>query len=257
MAASPFSTMLYSSALHRQLLFVYCRCMADPIAGREGDLAAICTVAGRIRCFFEEIQQGHALGVSPGPHDEPWTLEYQRLGVVIYAETLPWKYLLRVGSGFEACSQLMMTLPVPAELVSYWSLVHSYLWSTSKAIVEGADEQIERHERMSASDIGPLAPAIINFGTLATLVSVNGAATLVQAARMVETSCGWVAECPITELERRWLKRYSRGERTLDLATHYGYSERNFYRMLNKLWQRMGVDNRAEAVTKAIKNGWI
>ena len=47
------------------------------------------------------------------------------------------------------------------------------------------------------------------------------------------------------------------GDRTLDIAADDGYSERSLYRALSELWERLGVDNRLEAIALVTDNGWL
>ena len=231
--------------------------MASDLNGPTDVVEAIGTAAGRIRRFFEAIEQGHSFGLGPGGHDEPWTLEYHRLGVAIYSQTLSWDYLLGLADAFEDCADLMVTISVPADHGLEWSYMQQYLRSATKAIREAAERPVGDHEMKTASDIESTTPPVMPFGQLAKLVSAAGAATLVSVGRKIELLCGQHDDCPITEQEKTWLRRISEGDRTLDIATDDGYSERSLYRALSDLWDRLGVENRVEAVALANKNNWI
>ena len=109
----------------------------------------------------------------------------------------------------------------------------------------------------NAEDIEPVAPAVVLFGKLAGLVTAEGAMYWASSVGRIEAHFGTVDERPITEQEQVWLRRMSNGDRTLDIATDDGYSERSLYRALSELWDRLGVDNRIEAIALATRNGWI
>ena len=231
--------------------------MANGLNAPADVLASIGNASGRIRRFFEAIEQGHQFGLGPGGHDEPWSLGYHRSAVQIYAETLSWNYLLGLSDAFEDCADLMVTVPAPQDLAMEWSLVQQYLRSATKAIREGADGPIGDHDSKTASQIEPTTPPVMPFGKLARIVSAQGAAALVLAGRRIELLCNQDDDCPITEQEKVWLTRIANGDRTLDIAADDGYSERSLYRAMSELWERLDVDNRVEAVALATKNGWI
>ena len=231
--------------------------MANGIDGPADAVGSIGTASGRIRRFFEAIQQGHEFGVGPGVHDEPWTLEFQQIATSVYAETLSWGYLLGLSDAFEDCADLMLALGVPDNHAVEWTRIKQYLQFTAKAIREGADGPITDHEHKTASDIEPTTPPVMPFGKLAQLVSAAGAETLIDAGSKVEQLCGEYDSCPITEQEKIWLNRLHHGDRTIDIAVEIGYSERSLYRALHELWERLGVDTRTEAIALAFKNGWI
>jgi len=213
--------------------------------------------ARRIRRFFEAMSQGHDFGISPGPHDHPWTLEFQRDATPIYAETCPWEYLLGLCNAYEELADLMDTRPATDELKTEWTHMQEYLRSTGTAMRSRAPDEVGPLMLAHAEDIEPQAPPVVLFGRLATLVSIEGARNWAQEVGRIEAWCGQEASCPITEQERVWLRRISAGDRTLDIARDSGYSERSLYRALADLWCRLQVDNRVEAVAVATKNGWI
>jgi len=215
------------------------------------------TAAVRIRRFFEAIEQGHQFGLGPGEHDEPWSFDFQQSVVDIYAETLSWEYMLGLCDAYEDCADLMVAIPAPLDCALEWSQMQQYMRSAVKAIRGSAEVPIDGLELKSASDLEPTAPALVPFGKLAKVVSAEGAAALVSAGNKIALLCGQGDACPITEQEQTWLTRISNGDRTLDIATDDGYSERSLYRALSELWERLGVDNRLEAVALATKNGWI
>jgi len=61
----------------------------------------------------------------------------------------------------------------------------------------------------------------------------------------------------IPEEQIEWLRSLASGSTIARLATKAGYSERAMYRLLNRLYSRMGVKNRTEALMKASERGWL
>jgi DNA-binding NarL/FixJ family response regulator len=57
--------------------------------------------------------------------------------------------------------------------------------------------------------------------------------------------------------EVRWLVRLSEGRRVLDLAQEMGYSEREMFRRLHRLYDAMGVCGRTEALLAAQRWGLV
>ena len=53
------------------------------------------------------------------------------------------------------------------------------------------------------------------------------------------------------------LARLKAGAAIADLAAEMGHSERSMYRVLARLWDRLGVPNREEGVRKAAEEGLV
>lgn len=222
------------------------------------DLHVICVAGRRLRRFAESLKQGHEFGSGPGHHDEPWSLEFQRLCVAeVYLKTLSWQYLVNTGAAFADCADLMVLNSRPSDEPQDWLIVQQFLRSCAEAISEAAPDNVELKETKTADDISSRAPAVVPFGSIASLVSVEGAARLAAAGSAVERTCSRLGGNPLSESEQVWLKRLSRGDRTIDIARDHGYAERSLYRALSELWERLGVANRSEAIALATKNGWI
>jgi DNA-binding CsgD family transcriptional regulator len=64
------------------------------------------------------------------------------------------------------------------------------------------------------------------------------------------------ADYGVSDRELDWLQRLSRGERGIDIAVRHGYSERDFYRAQQRLWQKLKVPGRNHALVLAARNGW-
>ncbi|MEU4339435.1 DNA-binding response regulator [Micromonospora lupini] len=54
-----------------------------------------------------------------------------------------------------------------------------------------------------------------------------------------------------------WLRRLSSGWTVARLASDTGYSERAMYRLLQSIYQQIGVDTRLEAIVLAHEEGWF
>lgn len=57
--------------------------------------------------------------------------------------------------------------------------------------------------------------------------------------------------------EARWLQMLATGATVAELARHASYSEREMFRLLNRLYQRMGARNRMEALLIAARSGLL
>lgn len=219
--------------------------------------SAIGLVAGRVRRYGEAIAQGHTFGIEAGEHTELHTLSYQRAATPIYAETLPWSYLTELAAKFNEAAAQMAMVEVPDNVAGPWETVRSYLRSATTALTEAAPGPPKTATPEDIATIAPTTPPVMRFGHLARIVHPNGARQLIAAARAVEQACGEDDECPLSEQEKSWMVRIINGDRTLDIAEDDGYSERSLYRALSDLWERLGVDNRLEAIALVTDNGWL
>jgi DNA-binding NarL/FixJ family response regulator len=62
---------------------------------------------------------------------------------------------------------------------------------------------------------------------------------------------------PLQPHEVEWLRELARGVTVGQLASRVGYSERAMFRLLRRLYARMGVRNRTEALISAYQRGWL
>ena len=219
--------------------------------------SAIGLVAGRVRRYGQAIAQGHAFGIEPGNHVELHTIEYQRAATPIYAETLPWSYLSELAAKFNEAAAQMSMVDAPDEIAESWDVLHGYLRSATTALTEAAPGPPKTATPEDIATIAPTTPPVMRFGHLARIVHPDGATRLIEAARQVEHACGEDDVCPLSEQEKSWMLRIIDGDRTLDIAADDGYSERSLYRALSELWDRLGVDNRLEAIALVTDNGWL
>jgi DNA-binding NarL/FixJ family response regulator len=73
------------------------------------------------------------------------------------------------------------------------------------------------------------------------------------ASRPAQDEDEWVP----SPLEVGWLRELTLGTSVTQLADRAGYSERAMFRILRKLYIRIGARNRTEALIRAHERGWI
>lgn len=61
----------------------------------------------------------------------------------------------------------------------------------------------------------------------------------------------------VDDVEAGWLRALAAGETVAALAERIGYSERETYRLLGALYQKLGVTNRTEAIIWATRHGLL
>ena len=61
----------------------------------------------------------------------------------------------------------------------------------------------------------------------------------------------------LTEREGEVLAAVARGERSKEIALHLGISERTVKAHLASIYNKLGVDSRAAAITVAVQRGWL
>jgi DNA-binding NarL/FixJ family response regulator len=61
----------------------------------------------------------------------------------------------------------------------------------------------------------------------------------------------------LEDAEVLWLRQLASGVTVARLAASAGYSERAMYRLLNRIYDRLGVTNRTEALLRANVYGWL
>ena len=77
-----------------------------------------------------------------------------------------------------------------------------------------------------------------------------------EVARAIADGAGSSSGLPgIGSEEIRWLQMMANGKTVAELAAQVGYSEREMFRLLRQLYDRMSVRNRTEALLKAAQCG--
>ena len=97
---------------------------------------------------------------------------------------------------------------------------------------------------------------------LADVVTVvrSAAARETLLPRQVAASLCGSTSAPVPELrpqELRWLRRLADASTVASLARQSGCSEREMYRLLNGLYNRLGATNRTEALLRAQRSGLL
>ncbi len=74
---------------------------------------------------------------------------------------------------------------------------------------------------------------------------------------MAERGLRAVAPGEMDETEVGWLRALAAGDTVADLAGRLGFSEREMYRRLRRLYARIGARDRTDALLKAARWGWL
>lgn len=71
------------------------------------------------------------------------------------------------------------------------------------------------------------------------------------AQLLAEEALRQADECLLTEEESDWLRELSAGRKVHEIAAAAGYSERSMFRLLLRIYRRLGARNRTEALLAA------
>ena len=224
--------------------------------------AQVRVACGRIAGGAAAIVEAHRLGVSEGPHERPWTLDYHRDAVHIYSESLPSWYQGDIAALFGRCVETMARCSIPARLAEDWVIVTDYLVSARIAILDWLASMDSRPRRCASASASTVTeqekpPSVIWFDALARLTTTDGARRLEQAAIAVRHHMEAPAPAMLDDRELELLKRLADGVAIADLAAEMSYSERSIYRALANLWKKLGVPGRKEGVKKAALDGLL
>lgn len=216
---------------------------------------------GRISRCARAIVEAHDLGFAEGPHESPWESEFQVDAVPIFATSLPASYQLCAAEFFHKSSQAMANETIPGSLATDWAIVRSYLDSASTALTAyyaAPQDEPQEHSigRSAETAVGEYLPMVVRFDLLAQLATREGARHLERAAvaardHMEDHQAG------LDDVELEILIRLNAGAATAVVAAELGYSERTVYRMLARVWQKLGVPGRTEGMRNAIERGLL
>ncbi|MET7427225.1 DNA-binding response regulator [Dactylosporangium sp. NPDC005555] len=87
--------------------------------------------------------------------------------------------------------------------------------------------------------------------------TARGQAVMPSAVATALAGAGSSEPAGVSAEQVTWLRRLSEGETIAQLARHAGYSERAMFRLLQSLYQALGVHNRMQAVMYALEQGWL
>ncbi|MFG1872283.1 helix-turn-helix domain-containing protein [Micromonospora arborensis] len=90
--------------------------------------------------------------------------------------------------------------------------------------------------------------------------TLDGQAVLPSSAATVLAAgeaAGNPGEAMLSKEQRTWLRRLATGTTVARLAVDAGYSERAMYRLLQALYEQIGVEGRMQAIISAQARGWL
>jgi hypothetical protein len=206
------------------------------------------------------MARAYDFNVSPGPHDEPWTAAYHRDAVGLYAEALPPSYQVDIESLFRHCAESMDQGSIPASLAGEWVIVRSYLANAADSIaemLEGGNLRPPEPVSGGGVDTSEEPPPVVRYDRLAALTTQAGALRLESAASAVQTHTAGGPGPELDDDQRRLLEGVSAGLSVSELAAQFGYSRRSIFRELSRLWDALGVPDRARGLRKAEEQGLL
>ncbi len=175
------------------------------------------------------------------------------VGPVARADGNPADVLARSG-------RLIIVIP-PDEPQRWYRLVDQLARSGDVTFVElTADEGVDSFaSALRRGAVGVLPPGAEL--ELAVEVLRSAAAGLVvlpeRIARAIHQPSAATPPPPLQPRERQWLRKLGTGTTVSALAESAAYSEREMYRLLSKLYTRLGAANRTEALLRAERWGML
>lgn len=118
--------------------------------------------------------------------------------------------------------------------------------AVAQAIVAGASGAISRYS--SPSEVMFALNAGMHNSTVLPLTVVR---------ELVSSQVTEVTEVELEREEVEWLQSLARSTTVARVGEEAGYSEREMYRRLKRMYHKMGVRGRTEALLKASRLGWI
>ncbi len=218
------------------------------------DLELIQCCASRIISLTTEIERAWEIGVPQGFHNEPWSLNFQRIVVKVYSETMPTAYAKTVAHHFDQCQKLMLNTECPDR--ADWRLLMEYFGSVSRSIYD------QLHISPMAiiegtNPLSPTTPGLFPYKAIAPLVSREGIARLHQAAVRAQDWCEQVRCQRPSSDDLDIIRRIVAGRTMAGIAFDTNCSERTLYRRLNKIWAGMDVADAHNGILLASKAGWL
>lgn len=108
-----------------------------------------------------------------------------------------------------------------------------------------------RHVVAASDPVEALVVAITYPGTDGSIIPQSCAASLASQAALQED------DTSPTDEECRWLRDLAAGSRVHEVAARAGYSEREMFRRLDRLYRSLGARNRVEALLVAQRLGLL
>ncbi|MXV99667.1 MAG: hypothetical protein F4Z90_13180 [Acidimicrobiaceae bacterium] len=234
----------------------------------------------------DAMLEAYRFGVSEGPHRWPWMPAYHREAVHVYGGSLPWTYQRDIAKLFGDCLSAMAQWLIPSELAEDWAIVTAYMREAAGSIEDwlaSVGPRLDRSEVAGSAepatdtpspfdDIAPTAssgtrgasgepaanaPRVVHWDALAGLTTQDGTRRLKNACVAVIGHLDVETPRSLETSERLVLQRLVSGAAIATVASEMGYSERQMYRELSRLWDKLGVSGRAAGVHKATVEGLI
>lgn len=223
-------------------------------------LARVHLACGRIVGGARAMAEAHRFGVGEGRHNRPWTASYHREAVHIYGQSLPASYQREIASLFHHCAETMAQQSIPASLAPDWVIVSDYLQHSSEAIMDWLTAQpggLASSGFSASPQLEDHTPSVVHFEELAALTTHEGVCRLERAALAVQHHVDAPPVAALDERQRLLLNGIASGAHIVDLAEELGCSRSAVYRELSKLWEALGVSDRAHAISKAASEGLL
>ena len=173
------------------------------------------------------------------------------VGPVARADGNPSEVLARSG-------RLIIVIP-PDEPQRWYRMVEQLARQEEVTFVElTADEGVEGFaSALRRGAVGVLPPgAELELAVEVLRSAVAGLVVLPERiARAIHQPSTTTAPPPLQARERQWLRQLGTGTTVSALAESAAYSEREMYRLLSKLYTRLGAANRTEALLRAERWG--
>lgn len=142
-----------------------------------------------------------------------------------------------------------------------WALLGQLCAAARSApvVVLLADESAAVGARAVQSGARSVLPRNVTETTLRRTVAatIDGQAVMPAAVSVaLATDSHLAAQTPSAE-QLSWLRRLAAGSTVAQLAVDAGYSERAMFRLLQALYQQLGVPTRLQAIMHAKSAGWL
>ena len=111
-------------------------------------------------------------------------------------------------------------------------------------------------EREAPPGFGGVVNALVELDIAQAWVDYRGAREQERMREAAEPR-RVMATYRISAEEIDWLRRFAAGASIAEVASSSGRSQRSLYRRLDRLWGRLGVDGRCQALALAGQLGWL
>jgi DNA-binding NarL/FixJ family response regulator len=128
------------------------------------------------------------------------------------------------------------------------------------ALVEGGDARAIRTALMDGATAAASVDAPLDELTQVVGVALAGKVVLdAPVAEALARGClgPELLDCAVSDPEVDWLRGLARGDTVAELAEAAAFSEREMYRQLGALYERLGAANRTQAIVRAAQLGLI